>query len=92
MGVKFICEIFLFIIHTDCVHDLSSFCLHHNVAAIERLNPDTGKLGMSYSKFKRKDLSELGHLILTVKLMRLYILYFADLISFNTLLGAFNWS
>lgn len=34
----------------------------------ERLNPDTGRLQMSYSKFKRKDLSKLGDLILTVKL------------------------
>ncbi|KAG8008146.1 UDP-N-acetylglucosamine--dolichyl-phosphate N-acetylglucosaminephosphotransferase [Nibea albiflora] len=33
---------------------------------LPRLNPETGKLGMSYSKFKRKDLSKLGHLILTV--------------------------
>lgn len=30
------------------------------------MNPDTGKLGMSYSKFKSKDLSKLGHLILQV--------------------------
>ncbi|XP_056141027.1 UDP-N-acetylglucosamine--dolichyl-phosphate N-acetylglucosaminephosphotransferase isoform X1 [Lampris incognitus] len=34
---------------------------------LPRLNPDTGKLGMSYSKFKRKDLSKLGHLILEVR-------------------------
>ncbi|KAK7925528.1 hypothetical protein WMY93_007838 [Mugilogobius chulae] len=33
---------------------------------LPRLNPDTGKLGMSYSKFKSKDLSKLGHLILKV--------------------------
>lgn len=32
----------------------------------ERLNPDTGKLEMSYSKFKRKDLSKLGQLIMKV--------------------------
>eukprot|EP00066_Takifugu_rubripes_P006411 XP_003971189.1 PREDICTED: UDP-N-acetylglucosamine--dolichyl-phosphate N-acetylglucosaminephosphotransferase [Takifugu rubripes] len=35
-------------------------------AATERLNPDTGNLGMSYSKFKRKDLSKLGELIMQV--------------------------
>uniref|UniRef100_A0AAX7SXG9 UDP-N-acetylglucosamine--dolichyl-phosphate N-acetylglucosaminephosphotransferase n=1 Tax=Astatotilapia calliptera TaxID=8154 RepID=A0AAX7SXG9_ASTCA len=33
---------------------------------LPRLNPENGKLGMSYSKFKTKDLSKLGHLILTV--------------------------
>uniref|UniRef100_A0A8C4Z4X6 UDP-N-acetylglucosamine--dolichyl-phosphate N-acetylglucosaminephosphotransferase n=1 Tax=Gadus morhua TaxID=8049 RepID=A0A8C4Z4X6_GADMO len=33
---------------------------------LPRLNPSTGKLGMSYSKFKRKDLSKLGNLILQV--------------------------
>ncbi len=42
---------------------------------------------MSYSKFKRKDLSKLGHLILTVKLGHLCILSFTDLIFFNILLG-----
>lgn len=41
-------------------------CVLCNVAATERLNPDTGKLGMSYSKFKRKDLSKLGELIMKV--------------------------
>lgn len=39
---------------------------------IYRLNADTGKLGMSYSKFKTKDLSTLGHLILKVKLLSLH--------------------
>ncbi|KAF6728885.1 UDP-N-acetylglucosamine--dolichyl-phosphate N-acetylglucosaminephosphotransferase [Oryzias melastigma] len=33
---------------------------------LPRLNPETGKLGMSYSKFKQKDLSKLGNLILKV--------------------------
>ncbi|CAB1315814.1 unnamed protein product [Coregonus sp. 'balchen'] len=33
---------------------------------LPRLNPDTGKLGMSWSKFKRRDLSKLGNLILQV--------------------------
>uniref|UniRef100_A0A8C6SUQ1 UDP-N-acetylglucosamine--dolichyl-phosphate N-acetylglucosaminephosphotransferase n=1 Tax=Neogobius melanostomus TaxID=47308 RepID=A0A8C6SUQ1_9GOBI len=33
---------------------------------LPRLNPDTGKVGMSYSKFKSKDLSKLGHLIIKV--------------------------
>ncbi|KAJ3589092.1 hypothetical protein NHX12_009940 [Muraenolepis orangiensis] len=33
---------------------------------LPRLNPSTGKLGMSYSKFKRKDLSKLGNLIVQV--------------------------
>ncbi|XP_053703670.1 UDP-N-acetylglucosamine--dolichyl-phosphate N-acetylglucosaminephosphotransferase [Synchiropus splendidus] len=33
---------------------------------LPRLDSETGKLGMSYSKFKRKDLSKLGHLILKV--------------------------
>lgn len=33
---------------------------------LPRFNPDTGKVGMSYSKFKSKDLSKLGHLILKV--------------------------
>uniref|UniRef100_A0A674N3B3 UDP-N-acetylglucosamine--dolichyl-phosphate N-acetylglucosaminephosphotransferase n=1 Tax=Takifugu rubripes TaxID=31033 RepID=A0A674N3B3_TAKRU len=33
---------------------------------LPRLNPDTGNLGMSYSKFKRKDLSKLGELIMQV--------------------------
>ncbi|CAG02872.1 unnamed protein product [Tetraodon nigroviridis] len=33
---------------------------------LPRLNPDTDKLGMSYSKFKRKDLSKLGELIMKV--------------------------
>ncbi|KAG7266911.1 hypothetical protein CRUP_005516 [Coryphaenoides rupestris] len=33
---------------------------------LPRLNPSTGKLGMSYSKFKRKDLSKLGNLVLQV--------------------------
>lgn len=32
-----------------------------------RLQSDTGKLGMSYSKFKQKDLGKLGQLILKVK-------------------------
>ncbi|XP_051748575.1 UDP-N-acetylglucosamine--dolichyl-phosphate N-acetylglucosaminephosphotransferase isoform X1 [Ctenopharyngodon idella] len=33
---------------------------------LPRLQPDTGKLGMSYSKFKQKDLGKLGQLILKV--------------------------
>lgn len=33
---------------------------------LPRLDLETGKLGMSYSKFKRKDLSKLGQLILKV--------------------------
>ncbi|XP_048838123.1 UDP-N-acetylglucosamine--dolichyl-phosphate N-acetylglucosaminephosphotransferase isoform X5 [Brienomyrus brachyistius] len=33
---------------------------------LPRLNPETGKLGMSYSKFKKKDLCKLGALILKV--------------------------
>ncbi|KAG9351454.1 hypothetical protein JZ751_022704 [Albula glossodonta] len=33
---------------------------------LPRLNPETGKLGMSYSKFKSKDLSKLGNVILKV--------------------------
>ncbi|XP_005988202.1 UDP-N-acetylglucosamine--dolichyl-phosphate N-acetylglucosaminephosphotransferase isoform X2 [Latimeria chalumnae] len=33
---------------------------------LPRLNPDTGKLGMSYSKFKTKDLSRLGDILLKV--------------------------
>lgn len=39
-----------------------------NDATTERLNPETDKLGMSYSKFKRKDLSKLGELIMKVSL------------------------
>lgn len=46
-----------------------------NATVDDRLNPDTGKLGMSYSKFKRKDLSKLGHLILKVKLLHLCMLF-----------------
>uniref|UniRef100_A0A8C4SN61 UDP-N-acetylglucosamine--dolichyl-phosphate N-acetylglucosaminephosphotransferase n=1 Tax=Erpetoichthys calabaricus TaxID=27687 RepID=A0A8C4SN61_ERPCA len=33
---------------------------------LPRLDPDSGKLGMSYSKFKKKDLSSLGALVLMV--------------------------
>uniref|UniRef100_A0AAY4E1Y7 UDP-N-acetylglucosamine--dolichyl-phosphate N-acetylglucosaminephosphotransferase n=1 Tax=Denticeps clupeoides TaxID=299321 RepID=A0AAY4E1Y7_9TELE len=33
---------------------------------LPRLNAETGKLGMSYSKFKRKDLHKLGHFVVNV--------------------------
>ena len=58
---------FMLILFSNCFH-CYPFCLFPNVPANIRLNRDTGKLGMSYSKFKRKDLSSLGHLILKVKL------------------------
>lgn len=48
------------------LNDFMSLFLFSDVTANTRLNPETGKLGMSYSKFKRKDLSKLGHLILKV--------------------------
>lgn len=50
-----------------------------------RLNPDTGKLGMSYFQFKSKDLSKLGQLILKVRhYTRLYFscLCFCLLLAF----------
>lgn len=53
---------------------MSLFYFFSIVTANERLNPDTGKLGMSYSKFKRKDLSKLGDLILSVMLSNLCFL------------------
>lgn len=82
VDLKFVCGVFSFIIYcADYVLSISAFLpfvFPPNVTSNERLNPDTGKLGMSYSKFKRKDLSKLGHLILKVKLLHLCILIFAD--------------
>lgn len=66
-----------------CIYAFLSFLSCHSLL---RLNPDTGKLGMSYSKFKSKDLSKLGHLILKVILENsrlfqiLYILLFQQFV------------
>lgn len=50
-------------------YSFSFFDKYFFVPISERLNPETGKLGMSYSKFKQKDLSKLGNLILKVSLL-----------------------
>ncbi|CAB1419985.1 unnamed protein product [Pleuronectes platessa] len=60
----------VFVGDTFCYFAGMTFALFHIIPCprhrLPRLNQDTGKLGMSYSKFKRKDLSSLGLLILKV--------------------------
>lgn len=51
------------------------FFLFLHIWTFYRLQPDTGKLGMSYSKFKKKDLGQLGQLIVKVKYFTLSSVY-----------------
>lgn len=68
--VKFFVQLFGSDVHLFFIFWLSLLHFH------TRLNADTGKLGMSYAKFKRKDVSKLGHMILKVKIEFLNILFY----------------